>query len=171
MSYLHKGQDKSVKDAQIQYILLEIIRIKKIGQEELGEKLGYSRETTNIAINKSIASNAFKIAAALLLENIQMRERLKKIEEAQRTLALLTQPTAPYFLNDEPPEEPEGGTPVKPGPVSPAGPGGSSSYRAPSATKKPNPVPVKMPGKSAERHRKAVEESQKDPAAGEAGQG
>lgn len=45
----------------------------------------------------------FVLIGRLLLENFELKDRLEKIEMAQRTLAELSAPGAPYFLaNDQP---------------------------------------------------------------------
>lgn len=107
-------QEENNIASDIQRILFSINEIKKLKNYEIAEKIGVTPETISRGISGKYGSTQLLKALELLLENIQMRERLDQIEAAQRTMALLTAPTGPHVFNDHLPDRPKpesGGTP------------------------------------------------------------
>ena len=83
-------------------ILLKIKQIKPLKNYEIAKILGVEQSTVGRG-NSLQFINALK----LLLENLQLKDRLDKVEAAQRTLAQLAGPTSPYITNENPSSIPQ----------------------------------------------------------------
>ena len=64
--------------------------------------MGYDKASFSRIYNgKEQTPERFLLIAKLMLENIQLREKLVAIESAQRTLTALTAPGAPHYIANE----------------------------------------------------------------------